>query len=139
MFIEIPVQKEWNLTSLQYAVIPSIAGATSILGGFFYGFMSDNYGRVWPYALAAVNIAVFSLASAFSPGFATMIALKAVTNFAITGSLSMVYPTLAEFLPVRKRGKVLALVFLIQAIGNCATAGLAWWLIPTFTQRGCDT
>ena len=35
VFIEIPVQKEWNLTSLQYAVIPSIAGATSIWEDFF--------------------------------------------------------------------------------------------------------
>ena len=34
-FIEIPVQKEWNLTGLQYAVIPSVTGATNILGGFF--------------------------------------------------------------------------------------------------------
>ena len=135
-FIEIPVRKEWNLTNLQYAVIPSVAGATNILGGYFYGFVSDNYGRVWPYALAAANIVVFSLASAFSPGFATMIALRAATSFGITGSLSMIYPTLAEFLPVRKRGKVLVLVFLIQAIGNCTTAGLAWWLIPTFRQKG---
>ena len=135
-FIEIPVQKEWNLTGLQYAVIPSVTGATNILGGFFYGCVSDNYGRMWPYALAAANIAVFSLASAFSPGFATMIALRAVTSFGITGSVSMIYPTLAEFLPVKNRGKVLVLVFLIQAIGNCTTAGLAWWLIPTFTQKG---
>lgn len=135
-FIDIPVQREWNLTGLQYAVIPSVTGVTNILGGFFYGCVSDNYGRVWPYALAAANIAVFSLASAFSPNFITMIALRALTSFGITGSVSMIYPTLAEFLPVRNRGKVLVLAFLIQAIGNCATAGLAWWLIPTFTRNG---
>ena len=135
-FIDIPVQREWNLTGLQYAVIPSVTGVTNILGGFFYGCVSDNYGRVWPYALAAANIAVFSLASAFSPNFITMIALRALTSFGITGSVSMIYPTLAEFLPVRNRGKVLVLAFLIQAIGNCATAGLAWWLIPTFTKNG---
>ena len=135
-FIDIPVQREWNLTGLQYAVIPSVTGVTNILGGFLYGCVSDNYGRVWPYALAVANIAVFSLASAFSPNFITMIALRALTSFGITGSVSMIYPTLAEFLPVRNRGKVLVLAFLIQAIGNCATAGLAWWLIPTFTKNG---
>lgn len=135
-FIYTELQKQWNLDGLHYAVLPSVTGVTNIVGGFFYGYLSDNYGRVWPYALAIANVAVFSLVSAFSQNFATMITLRGITSFGITGIVSMLVPTLAEFLPVKNRGKVLILVFLIQAVGNCAAGGLAWWLIPTYTVNG---
>ena len=135
-FIGTPVQKEWSLNGVQYAILPSVTGVTNIIGGLFYGYLSDNYGRVWPYALAIANVAIFSLVSAFSPNFATMITLRALTSFGITGVVSIIIPTLAEFLPVKNRGKVLVLVFLIQAIGNCVTGGLAWWLIPTYKEKG---
>ena len=135
-FIDIPVQKEWNLTGLEYGILPSMTGVTNIFGALFYGYLSDHFGRVWPYFLILLNVGLPSLASAFAPNFAILVIFRAATSFAVTAAGSIVFPTLIEFLPVRDRGKVLVLVIVIQAVGSCACAGLAWWLIPTYPTDG---
>jgi len=80
-------------------------GVTNIVGGFFYGYLSDNYGRVWPYALAIANVAVFSLVSAFSQNFATMITLRGITSFGITGIVSTASSNLGRVLASQKSWK----------------------------------
>ncbi len=30
----------------------------------------------------------------------------------------------------------MVLVTLVQAVGTCVTGGLAWWLIPTYPEKG---
>lgn len=135
-FIDIPVQREWNLTSIEYAVLPATTGLTNIIGTFFYALLCDQYGRVWPYALILGHIGIFGLASAFSPSFTVLVLLRDITSLAVASSSMVLFTTLVEFLPVRNRGKVMVSVFVIEAFGICLTGGLAWWLIPTFGQYG---
>ena len=135
-FIEIPVQNEWNLTRVEYGLVPSTTGVTNVIGGFFYAFLSDTYGRVWPYALAVFHLGIVGLASAFSPNFPVFVALRDITSFALPGVSSLLYATFVEFLPVRNRGKIIVSVLVVQATGACLTGGLAWWLMPRFKERG---
>ena len=135
-FVDIPIQKEWNITNIEYGLLPSTTGVTNVIGGFFYSFLSDSYGRVWPYALAVFHLGIVGLASAFSPNFPAFIILRDITSFALPAVSSLLYATFVEFLPVRNRGKVIVLVLVVQAIGACITGGLAWWLIPTYTVNG---
>lgn len=135
-FIDIPIQQEWNITNVEYGLIPSTTGVTNVIGGFFYSFLSDSYGRVWPYALAVFQLGIVGLASAFSPNFPVFVVLRDITSFALPGVSSLLYATFVEFLPVRNRGKVIVSVLVVQAIGACATGGLAWWLIPAYPERG---
>lgn len=135
-FVDIPIQKEWNITSVEYGLLPSTTGVTNVIGGFFYSFLSDSYGRVWPYALAVFHLGIVGLASAFSPNFPVFVVLRDITSFALPAVSSLLYATFVEFLPVRNRGKVIVLVLVVQAIGACITGGLAWWLIPTYVENG---
>ena len=135
-FIELPVQQKWNLTDVEYAILPSATGVFNIIGGVLYGYLGDHYGRVWPNALSLLNVGVASLASAFSPNFPTLVVLRCLASVGVTGAAIMVFPTLIEFLPVRNRGKVSILVVVIQTIGSCSGAGLAWWLVPTYKDDG---
>ena len=135
-FVDIPIQAEWNITSVEYGLLPSTTGVTNVIGGFFYSFLSDSYGRVWPYALAVFHLGIVGLASAFSPNFPVFVVLRDITSFALPAVSSLLYATFVEFLPVRNRGKVIVLVLVVQAIGACITGGLAWWLIPTYKDRG---
>ena len=130
------LHSEWGVDGVKFAMLPSVTGISNIFGGLLYGYLCDHYGRVWPYALAMLNIAIFSLASAFSPNFETFLCLRFAVSFGVTGSIVLLFAALTEVLPVRNRGKVLVLIMLIEAIGICATGGLAWWLIPTFPSRG---
>jgi putative MFS transporter len=135
-FVDIPVQQEWNLTGIEYAILPATTGVTNIIGTFFFALLCDYYGRVWPYALILGHIGIFGLASAFSPSFTILVLFRDITSLAVTSASMVLFTTLVEFLPVRNRGKVMVSVFVIEAFGVCLTGGLAWWLIPTFGQKG---
>ncbi len=91
---------------------------------------------MWPYAIILLQIAVFGLASGFSTTFAMLVVLRDLVSVSVEGAVIVLYPTLVEFLPVRNRGKVMVLVTLVQAVGACLTGGLAWWLIPTYPEKG---
>ena len=107
-----------------------------ILGGLLYGFLCDKYGRVWPYVVVMLNIAIFGLASAFSPNFVTFVCLRLFVAFGTTSSMIFLYSSLTEVLPVRNRGKILVSIMLVQSLGICASGGLAWWLIPLSMDGG---
>lgn len=135
-FIDISVQSQWNLTGVEFAIIPSVTGVSNIVGGFGYGYLTDHFGRVWPYMLPLLNIGVFGLASAFSPTFAVLVVFRLMVSFATNVVVCTAFATMIEFLPVRNRGKVIVLLKLTEALGTCICAGLAWWLIPTYGLKG---
>ena len=130
------LNSEWGINSVEFAIIPSVTGVPNILGGLLYGFLCDRYGRVWPYIIVMLNIAIFSLASAFSPNFVTFVCLRVLVAFGTTGSMIFLFASLTEVLPVHNRGKVLVSIMLVQALGICATGGLAWWVIPKYPEYG---
>ena len=135
-FIGLPVAQEWNLTGIEYGLLPSTTGVTNIVGGFVYSFLCDSYGRVWPYALALFHLGAAGLASAFSPNFAIFLALRDITSLALPAASGVLFTTFVEFLPVKNRGKIMVSVIVVQSIGTCITGGLAWWLIPTYAVNG---
>jgi len=44
------LRTEWGVNGVKMAILTSVTGISNILGGFVYGYLCDNYGRVWPYA-----------------------------------------------------------------------------------------
>ena len=135
-FVSLPVIQEWNLTGVEYGILASSTGVTNIIGGYVYSFLCDSYGRVWPYSLVLFHLGVVGLASAFSPTFTIFVFLRDVVSLALPAASGALFTTFVEFLPVRNRGKIMVLVLVIQSLGTCITGGLAWWLIPTYIDKG---
>ena len=135
-FVSIPVQDQWGLTALEYAALPSATAVANVAGGFLFGYLSDRFGRVWPCVAALAVTGVAGLASAFSPSFPVLVAIRCVVSTGVMGVAIMGYPILTEFLPVKNRGKTLVLIIMVQAIGSCVSGGFAWWLIPSYTING---
>lgn len=136
IFIGPSVQEQWNLTTVQYSILPATTAVPNIIGALLFSFISDRYGRVWPFALVLTLCGVFSIASAFANSFALLIVLRDLVSFSIGGIPVTVIPTLMEFLPVRNRAKAVVLTYVIANIGMCVACGLTWWLVPTFSSRG---
>ena len=136
IFVGRSVQKEWNISVTEYAILPASTSIPNVLGAIFFSVMSDQFGRLWPYALCMGWITVFSVASAFSNSFYLFIALRCLASFAIGGISGFVNPTIVEFLPVLNRGKVMVLNILVGSLGICLSCGLAWWLIPYYPVYG---
>ncbi len=135
-FLDLPIQEKWNLSTVEYAVLPSATGLGNIVGGFLYGLLCDYYGRVWPYALILFHVGAVGLASAFAPNFPTLVVLRTIVSMAITGASTVMFSTLVEFLPPRNRGKIMVAVLVVQSVGVCSMGGLAWWLVPSYPVHG---
>lgn len=135
-FVSLPVTQEWNLTGVEYGILASSTGVINIIGGYIYSFLCDSYGRVWPYALVLFHLGVAGLASAFSPTFAVFVALRDIASLALSAAPGALFTTFVEFLPVRNRGKIMVSVLVVQSLSTCITGGLAWWLIPSYVDKG---
>ena len=137
-FVNIKLSALWNLTDLQFSILPGSTGVSNVVGGFLFSYLSDAYGRVWPYALCIVVIGAFGLASAFATSFLVFFILRMIVSLAVGGITNLLLTMLVEFMPVKSRGKGVVYVDLVKALGYCAASGLAWWLIPTYETNGCQ-
>lgn len=136
VFIGGNVRREWNVTETEYAALPGVTAIPNVIGALFFSYISDRFGRWWPYALCMGWMGCFSIASAYSNTFALLIALRCLTSLAIGGIAGLVFPTIIEFLPVRNRGSVSVMNMFMAVLGLCLSCGLAWWLIPSYPVRG---
>ena len=136
IFVGPKFQETWNLTQLEYAILPAVVNFPNLIGSVIVSFISDRYGRVWPYALDLTWVSVFATASAFAPSYPVFIVLRGLNSIGIGGIIVLTFPTFVEYMPVRNRAKVTVLVALVAALGLCVCCGLAWWLIPTYPRHG---
>jgi putative MFS transporter len=88
-----------------------------LVGAFAFGRLADRIGRR-PVLMAAVIIdACFGVASAFSPDFTWLLALRLLTGIGVGGTLPVDYTMMAEFLPSDRRGRWLVLLESVWAVG----------------------
>ena len=135
-YINLQLTEQWKLTDLKYATLCAIPGATNIIGALIFSYISDMYGRVWPYAISLFCTGLLLIASGFSPSFPVLVALRSIAGFSEGGIGVVVYPMIIEFLPIKNRGQAGVLLMASRSLGGCITAGLAWWLIPSYPTNG---
>ena len=106
-----------------------------MLGSLLTGFLGDRYGRRFTYQ---ANLAVFglaSLAAAFAPNMAVLIALRFVMGLGLGAENVVGYSTMTEFVPPAQRGRWLGLVAVFVVTGLPVSALAAWALVPAFGWR----
>jgi len=97
-----------------------------LLGAWGFGRLADRIGRRRVLIVTVLVDAVFGLASAFSPSFATLLILRLLTGIGVGGTLPVDYAMMAEFLPPERRGRWLVALEGFWAIGTVAVALAAW-------------
>lgn len=136
MFLSAKLPHLWNLSNLQFAILPASSGIVNIIGGWTVGGLSDFLGRKWPFTVCTTLIAAFGLGSSFAQSFWVFLSVRAFVSFGIGGSCTCVFPFLLEYLPVSNRGKAMTSMTFCGALGACFAGGFAWWLIPTYPDNG---
>ena len=96
------------------------------LGAALFGRLADRVGRRNVLIVTVACDAVFGLASAFSPDFQWLLALRFLTGLAVGGTLPVDYAMMAEFLPPRNRGRWLVWLEGFWALGTLIVALTAW-------------
>ena len=85
VFLSKPIKEEWNLDDMVFPLLPFCCGIMRMTGSFTFGTLSDKFGRQLPFLCAMCFIAVFGLASAFSPWFWMLVVIRALVTFGTAG------------------------------------------------------
>lgn len=114
------IAKQWGLTSGQVGWINSITLLAAFLGAIVFGRISDVLGRKRTYGLEAAIMVVGAILSAFAPSFIWLLAFRFILGVGVGGDYPMSAVLMGEFANTKSRGKLVGLVFAMQALGTIA-------------------
>jgi MFS family permease len=128
------IQRAFGLSEGDLATLTAVGVGMTGVGGLLFGWMSDRLGRR---TSMAVSIAAFSLgnaACAFAPGFAGLLAARALAGLGIGGTWGAGQAMLGETFPPALRGRYGAVaqtgapvgLGLAAVVGSFLTPSLGW-------------
>ncbi len=112
------IAKQWGLSASQTGWINSITLLAAFLGAIVFGRISDVVGRKRTYGLEAAIMVVGALLSAFAPSFIWLLIFRFILGVGVGGDYPMSAVLMGEFANTKSRGKLVGLVFAMQAIGT---------------------
>jgi putative MFS transporter len=119
----------------QNAVFISATFVGMMLGSFGTGFLGDRYGRRFTYQFNLLLFGLASLAAAFAPTMAFLIACRFVMGVGLGAENVVGYSTMTEFAPARIRGKYLGLMAVCVVTGLPIALLIASLIVPAFGWR----
>jgi MFS family permease len=111
------IAAEWHAAAYQVSLLSSLALLTSALGAVIFGKIADCLGRRKVYGYEMIVLAVGAIASAFAPGIWWLIGVRAFLGLGIGGDYPVSATLMSEYACRRDRGRMVALVFSMQALG----------------------
>jgi MFS family permease len=136
------IKVEWHATPLVLGLVGSTALLSAFLGATVFGRIADIFGRKSVYGLEAAVMAVAALATAVSPNIIWLLVWRFILGIGIGGDYPVSAVLMSEYANRRNRGRLVGMVFSMQALGLIAgplvaliilTAGvpndLAWRLM----------
>lgn len=109
-----PQQVGLVLAALSLGMIP---------GALLWGPVADRIGRRPACFYSMVAYSVLAIASAFAPGPGTLVALRAVSGFALAGVYTITFPYFLELVPTRLRGRAAVFLSMGWPIGLLCAIG----------------
>jgi PHS family inorganic phosphate transporter-like MFS transporter len=111
------VATQWHTRSYQISLLSSVALLTSAFGAVVFGKIADRFGRRKVYGYEMLLLAAGAIASAFAPGIWWLIGIRGLLGFGVGGDYPVSATIMSEHACRRDRGKMVALVFSMQAAG----------------------
>jgi putative MFS transporter len=124
------IAREFNLSSV---AVGNLMGAMFVgmgIGSIIWGPISDRIGRKKTIISSFMLYGILSLASAFSPDYSTLYALRLMCGVAAAGVFVVVFPYFTELLPVRSRGPFTTYLVAGWPVGVFFALGATIWLTP---------
>jgi putative MFS transporter len=122
-------------TLSENAVFISVTFFGMMLGSFGTGFLGDRFGRRFSYQFNLLLFGVASLAAAFAPNMAVLIACRFVMGVGLGAENVVGYSTMTEFVPAKSRGKWLGLMAVCVVTGLPVALLVASLIVPAFGWR----
>ncbi|XP_062190760.1 organic cation/carnitine transporter 7-like [Phragmites australis] len=133
-FVGPSVKEEWGVSGGEEGLITSVVFAGMLLGACVGGLGSDRYGRRAGFLFTALVSGIPGFLCAFSPNYATLLALRFLVGLGL--GASHVLPTwFLEFVPAENRGFWIAVFTCFWTFGTILEALLAWAIMPILGWR----
>lgn len=107
----------WHLDALTISLLSSTALLSAALGAVVFGRISDRLGRKFVYGYELLVLAAGAIASALSPNVFWLLIFRFILGMGVGGDYPVSSTLMSEYSNRRSRGKLITLVFSIQAIG----------------------
>jgi PHS family inorganic phosphate transporter-like MFS transporter len=111
------VALQWHLSTLQTSWVTGSAILGAFVGAFAFGRIADIIGRKKVYVTVAVIMIFGALASAVAPSFFWLVAARFVLGLGIGGDYPVSAVLMSEYSNRKDRGRLVGLVFSMQALG----------------------
>ena len=108
---------QWHLSTLQTSWVTGAAILGAFIGAFVFGRIADVIGRKKVYVTVAVIMIIGAIASALAPGFIFLVVARLVLGFGIGGDYPVSAVFMSEYSNRKDRGRLVGLVFSMQALG----------------------
>jgi MFS family permease len=111
------VATQWHLSTLQTSWVTGAAILGAFVGAFTFGRIADVIGRKKVYVTVAVIMIVGAIASAVAPDFILLVIARLVLGLGIGGDYPVSAVFMSEYSNRQDRGRLVGLVFSMQALG----------------------
>ncbi len=111
------VKTQWHLTTTQTSWVTGSAILGAFIGALIFGRLADLLGRKLVYWLVAVVMIAGALSSAIAPSVAWLMVARFVLGLGIGGDYPVSAVMMSEYANRDDRGKLVGLVFSMQALG----------------------
>ncbi|PSR32100.1 MAG: MFS transporter [Sulfobacillus benefaciens] len=107
----------WHPSHIMVGLLGSTALIAAFVGAFIFGRLADVLGRKTIYGFEAVLMALGAIFSAFAPNILWLLVARFVMGIGIGGDYPVSAVLMSEYANTRDRGKLVSLVFSMQALG----------------------
>ena len=125
------LKTQWNLSTTETSWVTGAAILGAFFGAFIFGRIADILGRKTVYTAVAAIMIVGAISSAFSPNLFFLIASRFILGLGIGGDYPVSAVLMSEYANRKDRGRLVGLVFSMQAVGLIVGPLVALTLLST--------
>jgi MFS family permease len=130
------VTTQWHLSALQTSWVTGAAVLGAFVGAFTFGRVADLIGRKAVYVAVAVIMVFGAVASALATDFTVLLISRLVLGLGIGGDYPVSAVFMSEYSNRQDRGRLVGLVFSMQALGLVVGPLIALLLLSSGMGNG---
>lgn len=111
------VKAQWTLSTTMTSWVTGAAILGAFVGAFCFGRLADVFGRKTVYVTVAVVMIVGALLSAVAPSVGWLVLARLLLGLGIGGDYPVSAVLMSEYANRNDRGRLVGLVFSMQAVG----------------------
>ncbi len=126
------IMKEWGTDRAAFGWVLSASLFGYLIGALVLTQFSDTIGRKKLLIAGTLVFSLLTLATAFASSPMEIWGLRFFAGMGLGGTIPTCIALVAEYVPARKRGLIIGLLFAGYTLGSALGGFLAAWMVPTF-------